>query len=437
MARASNILVLGGGFGGLESAGYLRWKLKDALITLVSDQDHFLFRPNTIYIPFGNDPSRFMRPLGMAMNKRRIEFVHGRATEVDPDKKQVSVNGARLDYDYLIVSTGAGMSPEEVPGLSRFAQNIWSPEDMMRLRREFDRVVERSRQGEHTRVLFLVPPNNKCSGPLYEVVMMLDTWLRKRRARDPVTIVWSTYENGYIQAFGPELHTHVTSEFARRGISGYTEHAVQRVEEDRVVYANGNRLAYDLLVSFPPYVAAQRFSRLPADDRGFIRTDSETRQVTGIPEVFAVGDAGDFPVKQAFLAFLQADAVAENIVSMVQRRKASAVFVPNSLCVMEEYDKATYAQVPLAETGDPDRPVKVREDEAYPYRVGSSVAWRAGKWALGLWLPWRLGNVKPFHAGTLWSIGNVGLKGMSKLLSRKIKLEPRKEPGEIEEVEAA
>jgi sulfide:quinone oxidoreductase len=28
-----------------------------AEITLVSDQDHFLFKPNTIYIPFGLDPN--------------------------------------------------------------------------------------------------------------------------------------------------------------------------------------------------------------------------------------------------------------------------------------------------------------------------------------------------------------------------------------------
>ena len=44
------ILVVGGGFGGLEAAFYLRMKLKDrAKITMVSDKDHFLYKPNTIY----------------------------------------------------------------------------------------------------------------------------------------------------------------------------------------------------------------------------------------------------------------------------------------------------------------------------------------------------------------------------------------------------
>ncbi len=57
------IVILGGGFGGLEAAFYLRWRLaQQADITLVSDRDHFLFKPNTIYIPFGLDPEKLTIP---------------------------------------------------------------------------------------------------------------------------------------------------------------------------------------------------------------------------------------------------------------------------------------------------------------------------------------------------------------------------------------
>lgn len=51
------IVVAGGGFAGLESAFYLKMRLAErARITLISDQEQFLFKPNTIYIPFGLDP---------------------------------------------------------------------------------------------------------------------------------------------------------------------------------------------------------------------------------------------------------------------------------------------------------------------------------------------------------------------------------------------
>lgn len=414
------IVVVGGGFGGLEAASHLRWRLPEAEITLVSDDDRFLFRPNTIYVPFGLDPERLTRRLHAPLQHKRIAFVHRRAHEIDTDNKTVSVNGQTLPYDFLVVATGAAMRPQEIRGLAEYAENIWSVGDMLKLRQAFAAIVSDAQNARRTEVLFLVPPNNKCSGPLYEIVMMFETWLRQGSVRNFVGITWSTYESNYIQAFGPELHRHVSYEFDRRGIAGHTDFAAHRVEHDRVLYRNGKELPFDLLVSFPPYVAASMFDSLPTDERGFIETDMSTRQVKDLPDVFAVGDAGDFPVKQAFLAFLQADAVAANLVSRIQGDRPGASFKPNSLCIMEELDQATYAQVPLRVTGDPDRPVEVRIDREYPYRVGTSKAWRAGKWALGKWLPSRLGRANPFHAGRMWNAGAVGLRFAAALLSQKI-----------------
>ena len=53
------VVVLGGGFGGLETAYRLRKRVGDkADITIVSDRERFLFKPNTIYIPYGLDPDK-------------------------------------------------------------------------------------------------------------------------------------------------------------------------------------------------------------------------------------------------------------------------------------------------------------------------------------------------------------------------------------------
>jgi NADH dehydrogenase FAD-containing subunit len=415
---APRIVVLGGGFGGLETAFYLRMRLGEpGRITLVSDQDHFLFKPNTIYIPFGLDPDRLKVPLARPTRARGIEFVQARAREIDTAAKNVRAEDRTIPYDFLIVATGAGMRASEVPGLGEFAQTIWTPGDMLRLRAAFATLVDRAKAGERHRVLFLVPPNNKCSGPLYEMVFMLDTWLRRHGARAAVDLTWSTYEGSFIQAFGPRLHDVVTAEFARRGIAGHTRYVVDRVERGEVAYQNGERLPYDLLIAFPPYVAATPFPGLPGDDRGFIATEQATRQVQGHPEIYAVGDAGDFPVKQAFLAFLQADAAAEHLAAAILGTQPAAQFDPVSMCVMEQFDKATFAQVPLRLTGVPERPIEVRQDAADLYRVGSSATWRLGKKLLGVYLPWRFGSGNPFHAGLPWKGMELGLKVMSKLLA--------------------
>ncbi|RMH78053.1 MAG: NAD(P)/FAD-dependent oxidoreductase [Calditrichaeota bacterium] len=322
-----------------------------------------------------------------------------------------------MPYDFLIVATGAGMRAEEVPGLAQHAHTIWTVEEMLQLRRALQQLLEDTRSRKHRQVLFLVPPNNKCSGPLYEIVFMLDSWLRKQGVREQVSITWSTYENSFIQAFGPRLHEVVGEEFDRRGITGYTQYVVEKVDREEVVYQNGKRLPYDLLISFPPYVAAKAFTGLPIDDRGFISTVLETRQVTGYPNIYAVGDTGDFPVKQAFLAFLQADAAAEHLAATILGTQPTLKFEPTSMCVMEQFDKATFAQVPLRLTGDPQRPIEVRPDANGTYRVGSSPLWRLGKKLLGVYLPWRFKAGNPFHAGAPWKGMELGLKVMSGILA--------------------
>ncbi|UCH87729.1 MAG: FAD-dependent oxidoreductase [Dehalococcoidia bacterium] len=413
------LLVLGGGFGGLESAFYLRWRLGDrADITLVSEQEHFVYKPNTIYIPFGLDPKKLRIDLSRPTKRQGIEFVQGRVQEIDPTAKSVRVDKQGLTYDFLVVATGADMRPAEVPGLVENGLSVWTEQDMLKLREAFEKLASSAGPGERKRVIFLLPPNNKCSGPLYEIVLMLETWLKRKKVREHVDIIWTTFEKGYIQVFGPRLHEVIGGEFDRRGIEGRTEHVVSEVEPGQITYENGERLAYDFLISFPPYVAGTRYSALPADDRGFLRTVFETRQVVEHPEVYAVGDTADFPVKQAFEAFLQADTAAEHLATEVLGKSGAKPFDPTSMCVMDMLDKATFAQVPLRLTGRPELPVEVRPEDIGRYKVGTSAAWRVGKKILALYLPYRFKRGKPFHAGAPWRVMEAGLKLMSRVLAK-------------------
>lgn len=93
-------------------------------------------------------------------------------------------------------------------------------------------------------------------------------------------------------------------------------------------------------------------------------------------------------------------------------------FEPISMCVMEELNKATFAQVPLKYTGDPLKPVIADIDDQEHYKVGVSPIWRLGKKVLGLYVPWRFGHGEPFHAGFAWDAMDLGLKVMAKALAR-------------------
>ena len=315
MTDRLRITILGAGFAGLETAFLLRMRLRDrAAITLVSEREAFTFRPNAIYVPFGADPSDLVVDLAKPFHRRDVDFVQDTVTGVDPEAHEVQLEkGRSVAYDKLVIATGAGMSPDEIPGLSEHAATIWTPQSMLGVRERFERVRDDARAGTRSRVLFLVPPNNKCAGPLYEIVMMFETWLRRQDARRHVDIAWSTFEQSYIQAFGPRLHDVISAEFAERDIEGRTGEIVTEIADGEARYADGTTRAFDHLIAFPPYVSAVRYDALPSDERGFIETDTTTRQVAGHADIYAPGDAGDFPVKQAFLAFLQADTVAEHI----------------------------------------------------------------------------------------------------------------------------
>jgi sulfide:quinone oxidoreductase len=419
MQAKPQILVLGGGFAALESAFLLRMRLGErADIRLVSDREHFVFRPNSIYVPFGTDPASLLVGLRRPLARRRINFERGAVAEVDPDRRFVGLeDGQRFRYDKLIVATGADTHAGEVPGLSEHAATIWTTDSMFDVRRRFTEVHDRSWHGERQRVLFLVPPNNKCSGPLYEIVFMLETWLRREGARGPVEITWSTYEHGFIQAFGPRLHDLVTEQFAAREIDGHTNERVREVVAGEVRYEDGSTRPYDQLIAFPPYVSAVRYPALASDDRGFLATELETRLAAGHDDIYVPGDAGDFPIKQAFLAFLQADTVAEHIAADVQGRPFTAPFDPVSMCIMEMFDTATFAKVPVELTGDDERPVRVRPDANGDYRVGISPIWRLGKKTLGTTVPLRFAAGDPFHAGRVWQAMDVGLKAMAGVLA--------------------
>ena len=419
MTGKPRVLILGGGFAALETAFLLRMRALDACeIDLVSDSERFLFRPNTIYVPFGADPEHFYVDLAKPLGRRGIGLQKGVVAGVEPKGKTVSLgDGRELPYDRLVIATGAGMRAEEIPGLTEHAATIWTPHTMLELGRRFRRLRDAALGGQAQRVLFLVPPNNKCAGPLYEIVFMLETWLRRERAREAVQITYSTYEASYIQAFGPRLHEVVQAEFSERGIEGHTNEAVSEVSAGQARFAQGATRDFDLLVAFPPYVAATRYEGLPSDERGFLHTDPRTRQVVGEPDIYAPGDAGDFPVKQAFLALLQSDAVAEHLAAEITGREFASPFDPVSMCVMEMFDKATFAQVPLEVTGDPTRPVRVRPGADGDYKVGVSPLWRLGKKVLGFYLPMRFGAGEPFHAGAGWKAMDVGLKGMAGMLA--------------------
>lgn len=413
------IAVVGGGMGGVETTASLVNQLGEkANIILISETDELALRPFFIYPPFSNIfKIRRMTHLGLrrAAARRGVEFQQWRVEEIDSAAGIIRGGGHQLPYDHLVIATGAGMRPGEIPGLVEHSQMIWGFQDSLRLAKAVEQMIARAKRGEKQHVLFNVPESNKCAGPLYEVVFMLETYLRRKKVREQFKITWTTYERAFIAAFGPKLHERTSQEFAERKIEAHTEWFVERIEPNTAHFKNGESVPFDWMISFPPYVASTRFDGLPSDDRGFIHADPDTRQVQGLENVYVVGDGGNFPVKQAFLALSMAGTVAHNLAREIKGEPKRERFDPVSMCIMEQLDSGLYAQVPLELTGDPTRPVTVPASMMNQYVVRGSRLWQVGKWGMYMTIVLQMGRIRTFHEGPIWNAMEVAIKGMQRI----------------------
>ena len=170
-------------------------------------------------------------------------------------------------------------------------------------------------------------------------------------------------------------------------------------------------------MTIPPHVPSIRYDGLPVDEQGFLRVESTTRQVLGHPELYAPGDAGDFPLKDPFLALLQADAAAEHVAAVVTGTPFKRSFDAVSVNVIDMLDTAAFAQLPLEVTRDPDHPVRLRSGAEAEYKVGLSPRWRMGKRMLASYLLMRFAAGEPFHAGAGWRLMDVGVRVMAGMMA--------------------
>ncbi|MGW7534984.1 NAD(P)/FAD-dependent oxidoreductase [Amycolatopsis sp. NPDC054798] len=393
----TEVVVLGGGFAGLQTAFRLRARAgeDDVGITVVSERDDFLFRPGTARLPFGAAEEPLHVPLAGAFRRRGIGTVIATAEGIDLDRGQVHTSRGRMAYDRLVVATGSASRPEEIPGLAEYAHSIAAPGALHRLGEDLRWAAQHAQHGRPQRVLFALPPGNQCAAPLYEIVLMLDTWLRRKQIRDSVELAFDTCEGTFVHAFGPKLHALVSRQFEARGIDSRTAVTLTKAAERSAAFADGSVREFDVLVTFPPQVASVGYAGLPSDDRGFLRCDPVARAVSGHPEVYAPGDAGDFPLKLGYLALLQADATAAAIVAQRRGTPLPAQPVPVVRHVLDMLDDAAFAQIPLSPGDDPARV----DEESARYWVSTGAFWRAGARLAEKALSARFRLGLPFSAG--------------------------------------
>ena len=130
-----NVLVLGGGIGGVVAANVLSRKLgREHEIVLVDRRTKHRFSPSYPWLMMGwREPHQITRNLNL-LNKKGIKYINGEVLKIDPANRFVKTSTKDFVYDYLIVALGAELAPETIPGFSDKAYHIYELEEAMKFR---------------------------------------------------------------------------------------------------------------------------------------------------------------------------------------------------------------------------------------------------------------------------------------------------------------
>ena len=293
------VVIVGGGFGGLYAARALR--KAPVQITLLDRRNHHLFQPLLYQVATAAlSPAHIAVALRRVLrNQRNVEVVLGEATALDLNARKVVLRDGALDYDYLVVATGATHSYFGHGEWEAFAPGLKTLEDAVEIRRRVllayelaEREADPARQA--ALLTFVVvgagPTGVELAGALAEIARHV--LARDFRHIDPASARVVLVEAGsrVLPAFAPELSEAARRRLERMGVqvllgrpvtgidAGGVSLGKERIDAGCVLWGAG--------VQASPLAATLG---APLDRAGRVLVEPDL-SVPGAPNAFVIGD---------------------------------------------------------------------------------------------------------------------------------------------------
>ena len=272
------VVIVGGGAAGSASAEILRRSGYDGRLTIVDEDDGSPYdRPNLSkdYLA-GNAPEEWipLRPDNFYAG-RRIDVVRGRATRIDTKHKKLEMNGREpLEYDALLLATGAEPIRLDVPGANRAH-------------------VHTLRSLADSRTIIDAARRAKCAVVIGARFIGLEA-AAALRARNLEVHVVAQESLPLERILGEHLGTFIRSLHQSKGVVFHLGRKPARIDADSVTLDDGSRLEADLVVmgvGVRPRLALAEGAGLAVDRGVAVNEFLET----SVPGIFAAGDIARWP----------------------------------------------------------------------------------------------------------------------------------------------
>ena len=332
------VLILGAGTAGTMVANKLSEKLDDDWAITVVDQDEtHHYQPGYLFIPFGiYRPSDVVKPKADFLPPR-AEAVTAEIDLIEPAENQVRLaDGTIIDYDYLVIATGAHLRPDETPGLEsaeygKTVHDFYTLEGAKHL-------AEALRFWEGGRlVINIVDMPIKCPVAPLEFTFLADAYFQERGMRDAVEIVYVTPLDAAFTK--PIAAKHLGDLLHEKNIELEPDFYLERVDTDekKLISYDEREVEYDLLVTIPLNMGAEVIARsglgnelnyVPVDNHNFLSKEYDN--------VFAIGDAADLPTSKAgSVAHFAVEVFADNFLRHVEGLPMLEQFDGHANCFIE------------------------------------------------------------------------------------------------------
>jgi NADH dehydrogenase FAD-containing subunit len=307
-------VVVGGGFAALEVALALR-KLGVGPVTVISSETEVVYRPWLIRVPAGG-PQPPMIPFARLLASAGVEIVTGRAGSADLDARRVLVDsGAQLEYDQLVVATGAVADRDRVPGSREHALFPCDLADAAELS------VRLAGGSKEVAVVF----GWERPGPGLEYA----AWIARDRPGIRVTAIDG--DGTLERRFGGRATSRLRRLLEMRGAGLVSEGCVERVHEGGVELAGGSVATSLVALAAPLRGCTDWLPEGLLDDRARLRVENT---MAAAPGVFGIGDVVAVPDGYRLPPALRsiqatAEGTARNVAAALQGAAMQPVLKPN------------------------------------------------------------------------------------------------------------
>jgi NADH dehydrogenase len=303
MPQTPHVVILGGGFGGLTAARALR--KAPVRVTLIDRRNHHLFQPLLYQVATAAlNPSDIAYPIRSVVKKQRnTRVLLADVRAIDTARRRVELDHGSVDYDYLIVATGATHSyfgkqwGEVAPGLK-------TVEDALEIRRRVFLAYEAAEReadaaAQRAWLTFVVvgagPTGVELAGALGEIG--LHTLARDFRRIDPtsVRVVLLEGRERVLPLWPPKLSAASERSLGKRRVEVRTGCRVTEVDGEGVTFTGSDGKPERIAARTVLWAAGVQGSPVarslgtPLDRNGRVEVGADLT-IPGHPEVFVIGD---------------------------------------------------------------------------------------------------------------------------------------------------